>query len=217
MAKKATEKGKAKDPSAITVLQNKDESEERAVARTAISPALQSALTLRDYNKTFGELDVMSLVADLNDQIGRTIDGDMQRAEAMLTTQAHTLDAIFGNLARRAIHAEYLPQFDTYLKLGLRAQSQCRATWESLAAIKNPMGRAYVGQANFANNQQINNEAERSRAREKQNSHKELIGNEKHEPDKWLDAGTPKETVGANSELETVGEVHRAKNKRGQG
>ncbi len=146
-----------KDPSAITVEQTKGESQERAVARIAISPSLQSALALRDFNKACGELELMSLVEELRHQIGQTIDDDLGRAEAMLTTQAHTLDAIFGNLARHAIHAEYLSGFDTFLKLGLRAQSQCRATWETLAAIKNPVGRAYVGQANFANNQQINN------------------------------------------------------------
>ena len=196
-----------KDPSAITVEQTKGESQERAVARIALSPSLQSALALRDFSKACGELELMSLVEELRHQIGQTIDGDMGRAEAMLTTQAHTLDAIFGNLARRAINAEYLPQFDTYLKLGLRAQSQCRATWETLAAVKNPMGRAYVGQANFAHNQQINNSAESSSARENPVSQKELIGNKEHEPDKWLDGGAPEETIGAYKELETVGEI----------
>ena len=157
-----------KDPSPIRVEQSKGESEERALARIALSPSLHSALTLRDYTKACGELDLMSLVEELRHQIGQTIDDDLGRAEAMLTTQSHTLDAIFGNLARRAINSEYLPQFDAYLKLGLRAQSQCRATWETLAAIKNPVGRAYVGQANFAHNQQVNNATDSSRTREKE-------------------------------------------------
>jgi len=199
-----------KDPSAITVLQNEGESEGRAFARTAISPSLQSALAIRDYGKHVGDLELMSLVDELKDQIGRTIDGDLERAEAMLTTQAHTLDAIFSNLARRAISAEYLPQFDTYLKLGLRAQSQCRATWETLAAIKNPIGRAYVGQANFAHNQQINNESAPSRTREKEKRPDELLENKEHEPDKWLDQGAPETAIGADSDLETVGEINGA-------
>ena len=200
-----------KDPSAITVELHEDESKERAVARTAISPSLQSALALRQYSNAAGELDLMSLVKELRQQIEKTIDGDMDRAEAMLTAQAHTLDAIFSNLACRAIRAEYLSSFDTYLKLGLRAQSQCRATWESLATIKNPMGRAYVNQANFAQNQQINNKSEPLRTREKNISPNELLENKEHEPDKWLDGGTPQETVRVDSELATVGEQHRAK------
>ena len=154
----------------------------------------------------------MSLVEELREQIGRIIEGDLARAEAMLTTQAHTLDAIFGNLARRAVNADYVPQFDTFLKLGLRAQSQCRATWETLAAIKNPVGRAYVGQANFAHNQQINNQAVSSRTQEKEKRPDELLENKEHEPDKWLVRGTPNEAVKADSDVETVGEIHRSTN-----
>jgi len=45
----------------------------------------------------------------------------------MLTTQAHSLDAIFNILARRAINAEYIDQLDTNLKLALPAQSRLRA------------------------------------------------------------------------------------------
>ena len=75
----------------------------------------------------------------------------------MLTTQAHTLDAIFNNLARRAINAEYMDNLDRYLKLALRAQSQSRATWEALATIKNPPVMGYVRQANIAHGpQQVN-------------------------------------------------------------
>ncbi len=199
-----------KDPSAITVEQTKGETEERALARVALSPSLQSALTLKEYSKTYDQLELMSMIEELRHQVDETINGNLGRAEAMLTTQAHTLDAIFGNLARRAIRAEYLSNFDTYLKLGLRAQSQCRATWESLAAIKNPMGRAYVGQANFAHNQQINNQAEPSRTRENKKSPNKLMENKEHEPDEWLVRGTPEEAVRVDSHLETVGEIDRS-------
>lgn len=71
-----------------------------------------------------------------------------------MTTQAHILDAIFNNLARRAINAEYLDNLDRYLKLALGAQSQCRATWEALATIKNPPVTGYVRQANIAHGPQ---------------------------------------------------------------
>ena len=216
MAKKATEKSKAKDPNEITVQQYTDESEAKAVARTALSPSLNAALTIKDYGKSFGELNLMSLVDELGLQIDQSKDGNLDSAEAMLTTQAHSLDAIFANLARRAIRAEYLPQIDTYLKLGLRAQSQCRATWESLAVIKNPIGRAYVGQANIANNQQVNNSAEPSRTREKKKSPNELLEKTEHEPDKWLDRRAPTEAVRTDSELATVGEQYRAKDKTRQ-
>ena len=198
-----------KEAPPFLVEQRKDESEARAVARIAISPSLQAAAAIKNYGKSLGDLELTALVEELRYQVGQTIDGNLDRAEAMLTTQAHTLDAIFGNLAQRAIHAEYLSNFDTYLKLGLRAQSQCRATWETLAVIKNPMGRAYVGQANFAQNQQINNEAKPSRTREKEIPPNELLEKREHEPDKWLDRGTPEETIRVDQVLETVGEIDR--------
>jgi len=54
--------------------------------------------------------------------------------------------------------AEYMDNLDRYLKLVLRAQSQCWATWGALATIKHPPMVGYVGQANIAQSpQQVNN------------------------------------------------------------
>ena len=192
----------------VTVIKKKGETNAKALAEIVLRPTVQSACTLREYTTLSGKMNLSTLIDSLADQVGLVLDGDLGRAEAMLTTQAHCLDAIFNNLARRAINAEYLPQFDTYLKLGLRAQSQCRATWETLAAIKNPVGRAYVKQANFAHNQQINNATNSSRTRENQNPPNELLENKEHEPDKWLDTGAPQEAVEVNQDLETVEEVN---------
>jgi hypothetical protein len=197
-----------KEPPKFLVEQRIGESEARSVARVAISPSLQAAVAIQSYGKSLGELELPALVDELRYQVEQTIEGNLDRAEAMLTTQAHTLDAIFGNLAQRAIRAEYLSGFDSYLKLGLRAQSQCRATWETLAAIKNPMGRAYVGQANFANNQQINNEANSSRTREDRNQQNEQL--EKTDGERLV-GETPQEAVKVDSELATVATVNRPK------
>ena len=64
-------------------------------------------------------------------------------------------------MARRAAAnmGEYLPATETYLRLALKAQSQCRATLETLAAIKNPP-IIFAEQANVTTGpQQINNGA----------------------------------------------------------
>ena len=77
----------------------------------------------------------------------------------MLTSQAAALNAIFGELARRAAMnmGEYLDATDRYLRLALKAQTQCRATLETLATIK--AGPAIIArQANIAHGpQQVNN------------------------------------------------------------
>ena len=75
----------------------------------------------------------------------------------MLVAQAHTLDALFNSLTRRAINSGYMNNLDRYLKLALRAQSQCRSTWEILMRLKNPPIAGYVGQANIAHGPQLVN------------------------------------------------------------
>jgi hypothetical protein len=115
-----------------------------------------------DYNKAYGQVSINTLISDLGKQCELASNGDLARAEALLTAQAHTLDQIFNNLARRAaVNAgEYMGACETYLRLALKAQSQCRATVEALATIKNPQRVAFVQQANIAHGpQQVNNAA----------------------------------------------------------
>lgn len=68
------------DHSAIVVEQTKEESEAQAVARIALSPSLQSALTLKDYGKFFENLEPTSLVKELKHQIEQSVDGNLDRA-----------------------------------------------------------------------------------------------------------------------------------------
>jgi hypothetical protein len=200
-------------PGAIIALSAPDEDEATVFGRTVLRPTVQAAVTLQEYDKSYGDLDLNGLIAALTEQTKASNDGDLGRAEAMLTAQAHTLDAIFNNLARRAINAEYLNQFEQYLKLGLRAQSQCRATWEALSAIKNPPVMGYVRQANIAHGpQQVNNSAsdDTPRARENQNSQNKLM--EKKDGDR-LDTGTTGTTGKADPAMATVGEIDGTKDK----
>src|SRR6266508_2063444 len=128
---------RTEDPNSLRVQRQKAEAVADALAHTSLRPTVQAALTVRDYNKAFGELSINTLVADLGKQCELATNGDLGRAEAMLMAQAHTLDAIFHKLARKFTHCEYLNQFELNLRLALKAQSQCRATLETLAAIKN--------------------------------------------------------------------------------
>ena len=139
---------KKRDPNQVTAAGKPDEDQGVAIARTVLRPTVQAAITLKEYGKSYGDLDLAGLIDSLTELTRASTDGDRTRAEAMLTAQAHTLDAIFNNLARRAAlnMGEYLGACETYLKLALRAQSQCRSTWEALATIKNPPVVGYVRQ-----------------------------------------------------------------------
>jgi hypothetical protein len=142
----------------------------------------------------------------------------MRRAEGMLVAQAHTLEAIFHELVRRAglNMGEYIGAAETYMRLGLKAQAQCRAMLETLAAIKNPAPMTFVRQANVAHGpQQVNNgpqAAEGSRARESENPPNKLLEQQHAER---LDGGTVQASVGVDSAVAAVGEVHRTADCRG--
>ncbi len=183
------------------------------IARTVLRPTVQAAMTLQDYGKRFGDLDLTGLVDALTVQTEAASEGDLGRGEAMLTTQAHTLDAIFNNLARRAIKAEYMDHLDRYLKLALRAQSQCRATWEALSAIKNPPMAGYVRQANIAHgHQQVNNAVSSDRARENADVQNRLL---EEGDDQRLDIGAESAAGGADPAMAPLGKVDRPENASG--
>lgn len=59
-------------------------------------------------NGDFGEL-----IEALSRQTRLVTDGNLDRGEAMLAVQAHTLDAIFNRLTRRALNSELMPHLET--------------------------------------------------------------------------------------------------------
>ena len=185
------------------------------IARNVLTPSLLAANTIVAVLPTETPLDIPALTSALGEQSRKVIDGDLSRAEAILMAQAHTLNAMFTALTRRAVAQEYLNQYETHMRLALKSQSQCRATLETLAAIKNPAPVAFVRQANIAHGpQQVNNAPppatrEGSRARESENPPNKLLEQQHGER---LDPGTAQAAVGADSTMATMGEVHRAEN-----
>ena len=123
----------------------------------------------------------------------------------MLTAQSIAIDSIFGHLVSRSFKnlGEYINASETYMKLALKAQSQCRTTLETLAMIKNP--QPYVKQQNVAYNQQVNNaEKQAPPARENIKSTNELL-EDKINDEQWMDTRATPKTSGIDTELETVG------------
>lgn len=215
---KKTSPNPAAKPEALQVDRKASETAAAALAHAALRPTIQAALSLQEYNKNFGELSINTLVDDLVLQCALANKGDLSRAEALLTAQAHTLDAVFNSLARRAAlnMGEYINAAETYLRLALKAQSQCRATLETLAAIKNPAPVTFVRQANVAHGpQQVNNVPQPtndhpSRARESENQPNKLLEQQHGER---LDPGTAQTAVGVDPSLEAVAEVDRTQDR----
>ena len=190
----------------------KSDAAPRAVAHAILRPSVQAALTLRNIAPIDStSLDVlMALINELSDQCNKASNGDLERGEAMLMAQAHTLDAIFNRLVVRAAmnQGEYLEAADRYYRLALRAQNQCRATLETLATIKNPPNLAIVKQANIGQAVQVNNGVPASRAPENENAPNKLL---EVTDGKRLDVGAASPASRADSELEAVGALDRAK------
>ena len=186
---------------------------EREVAQAVLRPSVQGATTISRWKPINGDVDIGKLMVELQEQATLATSGNLARCEAMLVIQAHTLDAIFNNLARRASATEYLPQFEAYLRLGLKAQTQCRATLETLAAIKNPVPMTFVRQANVAHGpQQVNNgvaPTDTSRAGISENRPNELL---KEQHGERLDVGAAGKAVGGNTAMATVGPIDRPAN-----
>lgn len=76
-------------------------------------------------------------VAVLTEACKKVRSGDLTDMRDMLTVQVHTLDGLFTELARRAAMniGQRLDATDQYLRLALKAQSQSRATVETLDRV----------------------------------------------------------------------------------
>ena len=100
--------------------------------------------TLGDLSPTECAMAILNTAKDLNG-------GDQSSSVRLLAAQAVALNVMFGELARvgQANMFKAPDQADRYLRLAFKAQSQSRATLETLAAIKNPPV-VFARQANFS-------------------------------------------------------------------
>lgn len=148
---------------AVQVLLEKGDGDEVAARkRTAVvtSPEMAALRVMRGAEQKSGnweDIDVPALMDQLRGQASAVNRGDLSQAEAMLMNQATALQSLFARLAERGMSCDLAPAFESNMRMALRAQSQCRATLETLAAIKNPPV-IYARQANVTTGpQQINN------------------------------------------------------------
>ncbi len=139
---------------------NKQDDKDKLIKQVLQSPELTNTAVIESYKKNLaGDKISVSDILDSLQQSSEQLQGDtpLSLAESILVSQAQSLNAIFCDMAIRANRQEYMANMDKLLKLALKAQSQCRATLETLANIKNPP-IVFAKQANIAHHQQINNQ-----------------------------------------------------------
>lgn len=197
----------------------------RAVAEAVVSGTLVNATLVTRFNQSLPKdmLDLTECMNVIKATVGEVQAGDLRAGEALLTGQAVALNAIFSEMARRAAvnMGEHLGATETYMRLALKAQSQCRATVETLAAMKNPpVVFARQANINHGGQLQVNNGAQAqggaspalAPARESQPEHSKLLEASHGER---LDFGTQSAAGGTHQELAPVGAVNRT-DKRGR-
>jgi hypothetical protein len=127
-----------------------------------LHPSVTAATTVHDVMDrqlgTVADFGVGGLIEELADQCAEVSKGNLARPEALLMAQATTLDAIFQDLTQLAYkHMHQLDVAERLLRLAFRAQSQSRATVETLGNVKNPP-MVFARQANLTTGpQQVNN------------------------------------------------------------
>ncbi|NBO87743.1 MAG: hypothetical protein EBV00_06365 [Burkholderiaceae bacterium] len=184
-------------------------------ARAMSEPATRAASVIQEFQGD--SLNINSVVDELRQQVAAVQGGNMQRPEAMLVAQAHTLDALFSYLARRSHRnsdAGFLDAAERYLRLALKAQAQAVRTIEALGELKNPRPVTFVRQANVAQNQQVVN-GTASQAGDFGKPAEQTISEEAYE----LLPNTRTQSIESATypAMEAVGTLHRAEVRNGEG
>lgn len=193
-----------------------DEETGRNLAALLTGPAVAAYRVIRaaEVSSGIGDmLDVPTLLEHLRADAKAVQEGSLAQAEAMLANQAVALQSLFARLAERGMGCDAAPAFEANMRYALRAQSQCRATLETLALIK--QGPAvYARQANIAHGpQQVNNGVAGPSAGARAGGKTESINPEllRASDGERLDTGTAGTAGRGDSAVEAVGAVNRAK------
>jgi len=184
-----------------------EKSKERQIAEVGLSAPVLNAITAKNFTKV-GDIDLTEAVTVMREKVSKVNAGDLNELEATLTAQSVSLDAIFNELARRAINSDTMSKLEIYMRLSLKAQAQCARTIEVLAAMKNPPV-IFAKQANIANgHQQINNGNQQenasthSRAQEIESQPNELL--EVNHGSKTMDTRTAQTASRKDKAMATV-------------
>ena len=135
-------------------------SEDKQFAELSLSATTLNAMTARTFtHHTTGLTNITETIAAMHEKVKAVNSGNTHDLEATLTAQVSSLNAIYGEMARRAAlnMGEHLQATESYMRLALKAQAQCARTIEVIATMKNPPV-IFAKQANISNgNQQVNN------------------------------------------------------------
>lgn len=213
---KATVRNKPPQKSAPEPVSAPESLTGQPLATAVLGPSVNAAVSICELSTRAGPLDFEHVRHALGTEMLKVLDGgSLRRQEGTLVAQSHTLDALFAHLLHRSLNSDLLCEMETYMRLALKAQSQCRTTIETLNLMKNPPSAMFVKQANVANGpQQINNG---SRAENIENQPNEKLALEQRDGSPQVDFGATAAPIGAHSNVAPLGAGKRTANAGGKG
>lgn len=143
---KAKQKAKQGDePKPVMLEGTKGETEAETLTRVLTEPFSRHGLVAKGIvDKSLGKVPGNPQFDDygraLRLKAGTATTGDLKFATEMLTAQANSLDAMFAEFARRAAlnMGDYINATESYSRIALKAQANCRATLEALMKLHQP-------------------------------------------------------------------------------
>lgn len=136
---------KAKEADKLVIERMNGESDDKATARALLNPYARHALSASIFaGQMMGKSDDLPRIVDYAEYLTaactKAEGGDLALVSRTLAAQAITLDSMFTEFARRAAinMGEYIHAAERYGRLALKAQSNCRATLETLAKLHQP-------------------------------------------------------------------------------
>lgn len=208
-------------PPTLSVIGEPNKTDDQIISEHALGGVVGSALLAQALSRRqFADRLTFEGTFDALTAITRDVRaGNLAAAESLLIQQSVVLNAVFTELATRSQLnlGNNLDLAERYMRLALKAQNQCRATVETLAAVKNPPV-VFAKQANFAQgHQQVNNgvtpPTPTHAATSEPGTTELLEGNHGQR----LDTRTKSASGSADPQLAPVGDIDRPAQRRRQG
>lgn len=125
-----------------------NDGKQRSRLEDCVVAAIETGARLRGPEQSSAQADpVERTIAIIESDAARLRGNDLSALNAVLAGQALALDTIFTQLAREAVEENILAR--DVLRLALKAQSQSRATLDSLVSFVGPRARPRRTERNF--------------------------------------------------------------------
>jgi hypothetical protein len=208
MAKEKKERADKPDKNTLIIVEDEKKSLQRRIADVFHGPEFLAQAGQEQFHKEIHgrDFDINDSLGTLREIVADVQNGDMGRPEAILMSQATTLDALFSALLRKASIQQHMPNYEAFMRMALKAQAQCSLTLRTLSEIKNPrLGTTFVKQMNNAGQQVVNNNL--AGAQETEKMPNELL--QKGDTVEAVDGGGKTAAIEAHSRLDAMEEINR--------